>query len=183
MQRACLGLEPIRGRVRCRSAGAASPAAPSCRDVAVRRRRGRRRGRRGQHLHDARAGADPAAARHLHQRDRDQDEHRLRRERHRRAAGGGRRELARRHHHGRRLRHADRHGEARPDASRCIPTCSTRRCRRTCAGRTGVVRDVDARPRHLRLEGAGRGGRHDLRGSRRPEMEGPRLHPLRPASL
>ena len=126
---------------------------------------------------------DPAASRHLHQGDRDQDQHRLHRKRHRRAAGGGGRELAGRRHHGRRLRHADRLRRARPD-----PAGPFRRAGRGGSGepaRPGrpLVRDVDARARHLRLEGAGRWKTHDLRGSGRSAMEGPRVHPLRPASL
>ena len=71
----------------------------------------------------------------------------------------------------------------RPHAAGRVAPRSTRRCPRTCAIRTELVRALDARPRHLRLEGPRDRAAHDLRGSRRSEVEGPRLHPLRPASL
>ena len=61
---------------------------------------------------------------------------------------------------------------------------SKRRSRRTCATRTGNWFALSMRARVIyAVEGPRRRRRLHLRGSRRPEMEGPRLHPLRPASL
>ena len=42
---------------------------------------------------------------------------------------------------------------------------------------------LDARARRLRLEGAREAERHHLRRTRRPEVEGQDLHPLRPAHV
>ena len=147
------------------------------------RRRGARPSRRGQRLHLSRSQADPAAVRRLHQGHRHQGQrdlgelrpraaHQDRRRqqpgrraadrRHRPPRGGG----ARRHHP------ADQVGRARQGRGAAIPR----------SGRP-LVRHLDARARRLRLEGAREAERHHLRGTRRSEMEGQDLHPLRPAHL
>ena len=49
--------------------------------------------------------------------------------------------------------------------------------------RRPLGRHLDARARDLRLEGSRQAGRDHLRGTRRPQVEGQDLHPLRPAHL
>ena len=49
--------------------------------------------------------------------------------------------------------------------------------------RRSLGRHFDARPRDLCLEGSRQAGRHHLRGTRRSQVEGQDLHPLRPAHL
>ncbi len=119
----------------------------------------------------------------LHQRDRHQDERRVRLERSHRAPRRRRQEQPRRPPADPRVRSAAASGRCRRHAADAL-----RRDRqgdpREAARRQGpVVRSDAARARRLRLEGPRQAGCDHLRGARRPEVARQDLHPLRPAHL
>ena len=85
---------------------------------------------------------------------------------------------------GGRLRQPDRSRRPRPDAADRVGGARRGGAGRTCATRTGnwYALSMRARVIYASKDRVERDGAH-LRGSRRSEVEGPRLHPLRPAPL